>query len=818
MTERCGDRQRKFDGLEKWKFRWFVESLPIMLQIALLLLAGGLSRYMWAVNTSVAYVIISLAALGLIFYVGIAAAGASSYECPFQTPVSIGLRALRSDERTKRILASLSLPRIIWSVRVTWGSARSRLASQSRHVHDTVKGVPSWDVSLSSIESGVRVRARTFGHQVIIVIFRAGRALGNAKYGLLKRVQKYKSRLLLPLSVADASTPRRSGLLSIPGNLATLRRRNADDARCVSWILRNITDPEAIASAVRLAGSIRWFDGDVDVDPPYDFFVSIFETSVGINRKLCPGMRDRAYFAGRAVLRMTTCAKLHSRESASRYPIPQYFIQDIDGDLGSLISVLRCWSSDPLDCSHVPRQESTPEHTLWMSNLLLDLIRANCKNRTPPLPNFPLFLTRRLGTSNISADVNILLAWCVFLGETIEEDAFWVNEKSYVVVLSLFSPLTIAFVSDLLKKVLSRLSNVIAGAISRPSRFWDVHDLLKELVAWEGRPAYLTTMAYEWCSAICEKFGQLKDQVEDHELLEIWKQRSSQPLAIVVSECCPMSPPKTRDHYLDCYRDLLFLSLKIGFRKTIPIDCRLKGAPLVHTRHHERMIDLVFVNEDVELIADALCAWTTEKPFPSLASCVPHLVGLADRGVDFSSRLQRTVMHTIWSMKNEEWERAGLAGLARVLDRISVEPDEVRDGNGWKSVLKAVVHSPEGRKHLSIRYWHLLETLARSGDWEVMCDSCVGVMRSLEETQEWEKLEAWACVVWLSPSSLHPVPIDEVLAATLALFQQRSSAITRLEGSSEPTDSRCLRSEYSAEFKRICDQARATRPTPEPSL
>lgn len=31
MVERCGDRQRKFDGLQKWPFRFFIESLPIML-------------------------------------------------------------------------------------------------------------------------------------------------------------------------------------------------------------------------------------------------------------------------------------------------------------------------------------------------------------------------------------------------------------------------------------------------------------------------------------------------------------------------------------------------------------------------------------------------------------------------------------------------------------------------------------------------------------------------------------------------------------------------------------------------------------------
>ena len=33
MIERCGDRQRKRDGLEKWPLHYFVESLPLMLQV-----------------------------------------------------------------------------------------------------------------------------------------------------------------------------------------------------------------------------------------------------------------------------------------------------------------------------------------------------------------------------------------------------------------------------------------------------------------------------------------------------------------------------------------------------------------------------------------------------------------------------------------------------------------------------------------------------------------------------------------------------------------------------------------------------------------
>jgi hypothetical protein len=67
VIERCGDRQRKCDGLEKWPFHFFVESLPLMLQAALLLLACGLCRHMWSINALVARTLISLTGLGVTF-------------------------------------------------------------------------------------------------------------------------------------------------------------------------------------------------------------------------------------------------------------------------------------------------------------------------------------------------------------------------------------------------------------------------------------------------------------------------------------------------------------------------------------------------------------------------------------------------------------------------------------------------------------------------------------------------------------------------------------------------------------------------------
>lgn len=93
MIERYGDRQRQCDGLQKLPFRLFVETLPVMLLLALLL-AYGLGKYMASINATVAGVLVALTQLGDLFYIGIVIVGASSYECPFQTPASVPLHSL----------------------------------------------------------------------------------------------------------------------------------------------------------------------------------------------------------------------------------------------------------------------------------------------------------------------------------------------------------------------------------------------------------------------------------------------------------------------------------------------------------------------------------------------------------------------------------------------------------------------------------------------------------------------------------------------------------------------------------------------------
>ena len=51
--------------------------------------------------------------------------------------------------------------------------------------------------------------------------------------------------------------------------------QNMNNGRYICYILRNVTNPEAIDSAIRLAETIRWFDGDSDLDPLLDLIVPL---------------------------------------------------------------------------------------------------------------------------------------------------------------------------------------------------------------------------------------------------------------------------------------------------------------------------------------------------------------------------------------------------------------------------------------------------------------------------------------------------------------------------------------------------------------
>ena len=104
--ERSQDRQRKLGGMITWHFDLVMESLPLLLQVALLLLGCALSLYLWGIDVAVACVVIGATALGVTFYASIVVAGTISASCPYQTPWA----------RILRHIHHRTLPHIIYHI------------------------------------------------------------------------------------------------------------------------------------------------------------------------------------------------------------------------------------------------------------------------------------------------------------------------------------------------------------------------------------------------------------------------------------------------------------------------------------------------------------------------------------------------------------------------------------------------------------------------------------------------------------------------------------------------------------------------------
>ena len=213
---------------------------------------------------------------------------------------------------------------------------------------------------------------RKVGHLVVILLLRVDRTSGNAKQILSQRYGRTLPPIFIDQTNHRPSTYQAGGLLVPPRNLENLRKRNADNARCVCWVLQNVTDPEAINSAMRLASIVRWFEDDVKADPPYNIIVSSFQECFDPNYAVYPGMRDRAFISRKAIAKIHAHAAL--RRDRFEFPIPAFlrhhssvaaalFIEEVNVAVGRGIL-------------------ETSANTLWTSSLLARQVSGI---RHPPL-------------------------------------------------------------------------------------------------------------------------------------------------------------------------------------------------------------------------------------------------------------------------------------------------------------------------------------------------------------------------------------------------------------------------------------------------
>ena len=251
-------------------------------------------------------------------------------------------------------------------------------------------------------------------------------------------------------------------------------------------------------------------------------------------------------------------------------------------------------------------------------------------------------------------------------------------------------------------------------------------------------------MAYEWCSVVCKNYSSLEGG-----------------------------------------KDLLLLSLEIGFRHLNPKYTWI-DAKLTHTEHHLQLAEIVFESDNGEAIADLLQVWTSvgdsHTPYTSLKICAKYLIGLHHLH-PFSSRLRQLIMHAILLIGYQEFKQVGVKGFTELLNDLQVHIEDVNDRVGWVRLLLDTVQSSEGIQNLSPPYWELLVMLAVSHSWALEDNTySPHPMISLKEAEEWDKLECWIGVVWMSwPPEWGETTKEDLGPVTLSLFHQQPGAVQKLE-------------------------------------
>jgi hypothetical protein len=99
-------------GLQKWRLHMIMESLPVMLQFALLLFGVAFAVYLWDRDVSAAEVVLVVTSIGLAFYTCTVVVATAYPDCPFQTPLSALLPTILPWTREFTALARARLRRM----------------------------------------------------------------------------------------------------------------------------------------------------------------------------------------------------------------------------------------------------------------------------------------------------------------------------------------------------------------------------------------------------------------------------------------------------------------------------------------------------------------------------------------------------------------------------------------------------------------------------------------------------------------------------------------------------------------------------------
>ena len=327
IIDRSRDRQRKMNGMVTWRFDLVMECLPLMLQAALLLLGYALSTYLFTLDNKIAGVTVAFTGFGLLFYLLIVSAATLSYNCPFQTPLSLIIRfMIRFDDEHRKY----------------------------------IKRTKKWfEVTFLPFRKKKRPRLSPGG----------ACPLGNPS--------AFDGR-----SIGDHTE---LAILGATEQQAPLFNKETDwhgyvlDSNCIAWLFEMSMDADVLLAIMKFIPEVVWHVGirSTPLQTFYDIVLECFDGSSG-RLVVITKLRDKAYLSAKALLHLAIQRKSLGCEMddevlksiSSRHRIIGWKHYDGDPDLESTLSIIDRVFGDSEEILWDSFSFSIPHHS-WMGHILL---------------------------------------------------------------------------------------------------------------------------------------------------------------------------------------------------------------------------------------------------------------------------------------------------------------------------------------------------------------------------------------------------------------------------------------------------------------
>lgn len=366
VAEKSWDRQNKLQGIERWHFHVVMESLPIMLQLALLLLGSALSSYLLSLNRAVGIVLLSFTLSGLAFYVFITIAGSVFYECPYQTPMSLIIRAVIS-----RLF--LHFPRAVAPLVNNFFWLLARFDKIFRFAKSMIRQTPTLAVGI---------------------------ARGPPTMGSIN---------VIPAPLFDDTL------------VDWFQHR--EDSKCVLWTMNASADADVLSFAFRFAADIVWYPAIATSASPSrlkGLFLECF-----IDGEVIPGVEERAGHIARilaSILNIHACMG-YNQEAISDVGKEIFALgwEHKDPDIAMAWWFLTLTFHEEILICPPLRKDASPAFCIWLSKMILQSVywrQARGENRRYSIvwfgQPFEQFLKGRKVPNAVY--LNLILACAVSLG------------------------------------------------------------------------------------------------------------------------------------------------------------------------------------------------------------------------------------------------------------------------------------------------------------------------------------------------------------------------------------------------------------------